>query len=324
MPAPSPPPEPRCPRCGYDLSGQVATWADACPLEGVCTECGLGLHWSAILGQAANPPRWSAEHAPFHALPSRIPATALRALWPRRFWSALRMDHEVRVARLVSVAAAVMAMAWVVLLTAGLLSHHAYSSRVPPQWRSRYQLNPERLCAIALEPVFGGRHWVSAPGWLNDPLLLGMVGFTTGVFGSLLIARSARRSRIRVAHLGRAAAWSLSPLVFYFALQGMSALRWSFVELTKPQFVRGAPGPGAIWRFFSTPAPFEGVVMNGAPIWVIAGVCGWVGWFWWSALRTGFEIEKARQIMAAGLALGALLAVGGIAFADIWTLSFLL
>ena len=32
---------PTCPRCGYDLSGIVASWKDACPLTGICSECVL-------------------------------------------------------------------------------------------------------------------------------------------------------------------------------------------------------------------------------------------------------------------------------------------
>lgn len=38
-----------CPRCGYDLHGTIDTWTDACPLTGVCSECGLEFIWSEIL-----------------------------------------------------------------------------------------------------------------------------------------------------------------------------------------------------------------------------------------------------------------------------------
>ena len=41
--------EPMCPRCGYDLSGQVRTWTDACPLAGVCTECGFEVEYRFVL-----------------------------------------------------------------------------------------------------------------------------------------------------------------------------------------------------------------------------------------------------------------------------------
>ena len=34
-----------CPRCGYDLSGEIATWTEACPVRGLCTECGLEFAW---------------------------------------------------------------------------------------------------------------------------------------------------------------------------------------------------------------------------------------------------------------------------------------
>ena len=40
---------PTCPRCGYDLSGIVASWTNSCPLTGICSECGLKFRWGAVL-----------------------------------------------------------------------------------------------------------------------------------------------------------------------------------------------------------------------------------------------------------------------------------
>ncbi len=40
-----PVPTAACPHCRYDLGGQVATWTQSCPLEGVCPECGQSFDW---------------------------------------------------------------------------------------------------------------------------------------------------------------------------------------------------------------------------------------------------------------------------------------
>lgn len=47
---------PRCPRCGYDLGGQVATWREACPLEGSCPECGATFAWGKVFYGYREPP----------------------------------------------------------------------------------------------------------------------------------------------------------------------------------------------------------------------------------------------------------------------------
>ncbi len=51
----------RCPRCDYDLTGVVAGWGDACPLEGTCSECGLSFAWGELIDPRRALPRWSYE-----------------------------------------------------------------------------------------------------------------------------------------------------------------------------------------------------------------------------------------------------------------------
>ena len=45
-------PKTSCPRCGYDLAGVVESWNHAeslsCPLNGTCSECGLGFEWADV------------------------------------------------------------------------------------------------------------------------------------------------------------------------------------------------------------------------------------------------------------------------------------
>lgn len=48
----------KCPRCGYDLRGTIATWMQQCPLEGQCTECGLRFEWRELMSVRFLMPRW--------------------------------------------------------------------------------------------------------------------------------------------------------------------------------------------------------------------------------------------------------------------------
>jgi hypothetical protein len=92
----------RCPRCGYDLRGAVATWGDTCPMTGICTECGLSFEWAELFSAAFAMPRWCVEAAdPRPRLPGQAVATFARSWLPWPFWSALRMSHPIRWRRLV-------------------------------------------------------------------------------------------------------------------------------------------------------------------------------------------------------------------------------
>ena len=79
-----------CPRCDYDLSGEVATWdrAGACPLEGTCPECGGALHWKNVLRPEDGRLIGFVEDA--RGVRRRF-TWALRtlwwALWPWKFWT---------------------------------------------------------------------------------------------------------------------------------------------------------------------------------------------------------------------------------------------
>lgn len=53
-----------CPHCGYDLSGVIAAWRDACPLSGTCSECGGAVAWPEVMQARLPAPAWSLEHAP--------------------------------------------------------------------------------------------------------------------------------------------------------------------------------------------------------------------------------------------------------------------
>ncbi|MHC4613719.1 MAG: hypothetical protein ACYTAU_09105, partial [Planctomycetota bacterium] len=103
MPTPPNLDDARCPRCGYDLRGAVATWDATCPMTGTCTECGLSFEWAELLSAAFAMPRWCVE-APqrLRGLPAQAVATFARSWLPWRFWAELRMSHPSRWGRLVA------------------------------------------------------------------------------------------------------------------------------------------------------------------------------------------------------------------------------
>ena len=44
-----------CPRCGHEQRGVVQSWTHECPVEGVCSECGLAFRWAELLGNERVP-----------------------------------------------------------------------------------------------------------------------------------------------------------------------------------------------------------------------------------------------------------------------------
>ncbi|MEM9166025.1 MAG: hypothetical protein AAGB48_03265 [Planctomycetota bacterium] len=90
---------PACPRCGYDQSGLLATYRQACPIEATCSECGCHFAWRDV-HIAAEAPSWLVERRT-PGWYRRAPGTALRALNPFAFLRSVRMEHTVSVPRLI-------------------------------------------------------------------------------------------------------------------------------------------------------------------------------------------------------------------------------
>jgi len=92
-----------CPRCGYDQRGTVATWSEQCPLNGICTECGLEFPWAELLVPAKFEPQWCVEFVPRRRkIFGACLKTFLRSFRPRHFWSRLKMSQTIRPWRLVA------------------------------------------------------------------------------------------------------------------------------------------------------------------------------------------------------------------------------
>lgn len=81
-----------CPRCGYDLSGQAASWEDACDVHGTCPECGLSFHWGDLKNERMTPPRWHVEYPGGRAI-GKVLKTLGRSFRPGAFWRAISIER---------------------------------------------------------------------------------------------------------------------------------------------------------------------------------------------------------------------------------------
>ena len=104
-----------CPRCGYDLTGTVATWIKQCPLTGRCNECGLELDWSRVFVFSIHP--WLFEYhwkqKPF----SKFAGTIIKAFQPRRFWREVKLTDPVHLRPAAFVAGLLLLFAMTILVT---------------------------------------------------------------------------------------------------------------------------------------------------------------------------------------------------------------
>lgn len=234
------PASPLCPRCAYDLSGEITRWGRECPLRGRCSECGLDFAWADILSDRLRPPGWSYEHAR-----ARWPLCMLRA-WrvsanQPRCWRELRLEHRVVPRRLVLSLLLVAAILWIGL---GVSSSLMLASWTRNWWGWRATTggvaaaptSPPSLVEIAwmehkdvlfMPLVVRG---ASVLGVHRGPLIgAWMISLAVATVAMplsfLLLPQTFRRTRVRRSHLLRAAAYTtVAPATL--VLVGAGALAW--------------------------------------------------------------------------------------------------
>lgn len=200
------PPPPQCPRCAYDLSGTVASWADACPLTGTCSECGLLFHWQEVLDPDIAGPAWSFEHGHHRSLLSRLRrylATLARVLTPARAWRDLTLAtviHPARLALFVPFTLALMHVLDAVTIALSRLASPTLAGVLVYQWPG-----------LLLWPYGEGRLFSPLDGMpFGTPLLIITFTMTLAMpLGLLLLGETFRRHSVRAAHLLRGACYSV-------------------------------------------------------------------------------------------------------------------
>ncbi len=207
----------RCPRCGYDLSGTVASWSGQCPVDGVCSECGLGFGWRDVLSPVFNREARLFEHCATRRL-ANFRHTLVRSLRPWSFWRWVRMEHDIDLRR-----------AWFVGIMGAGITHAAVSA-----------ILMLGILAVLFIIWLAERQWwwyeaqwatiqVAWPlGWADNwgldavlsPVGVAIILWPLAVpLGYCFLGETFRRARVRGVHLWRITAYTLPALPLLLGVQ---------------------------------------------------------------------------------------------------------
>ncbi len=265
---------PRCPRCGYDVSGESDRWTTQCPLTGVCPECGLTFEWRYLLNPALAAPAWL-----FDTNTSRfwgpLAQTLVRSLWPPKIATALRIEQEFSLQRsLVLFAVCALAMHATAMACGTVLAVREEHSWGPSGSYSFVEsvasvdLDDLRMPQGALV-----RHMIWPYSHIFDwdvyyTLPTPAFGMLSGVWlvsmpiAFLPLTTSLRFARVRPVHIVRLAAYCAPSLAL----------------LMVTTMVYLSIGSDAHYYMFRTWVPW----WNGAPFTMVwAGLTAGLFWFWW-------------------------------------------
>lgn len=283
-----------CPRCGYDLGGVVASWTEACPVGGICSECGLGFEWREVLNPRHTYAKWSFEHTGGVSA-RRMLTTFAVSLLPRRFWSAVRMEHAIVWRRLAVYVGGSLLLSYLALGACAAL-FVIYCDRSPlvgsptGLWMLRQPRNlvDSVLMAMAwpigdlgvgmygeFEPLAPGTAWfVTTCGMLVWTLLM------PAVF--VLLTDTLRGAGVRAAHLWRVLAYLVVIVLAVRVVRGAAAL------------AEEADLPGA--------ADLAGV-LAGPLVWVARGVellfVPFALVWWWRVVKLYLRLPHAMGVALA-------------------------
>lgn len=298
-PIPQPPPPPECPRCGYDLTGQVETWTEACPLHGICSECGLHLDFASILDEA-RARKWRFFEVAERRLFNALWVTARRALFPARFWGWVRMEHRINAPRAWGGAVAGMLGLYIppAIVVAAILALIEY---LPPRlksnpgwwWRRSYLEHLGSNLQRTLNPLleYGYGDWLSRS--VTHAIIAYLVLFITP-FTFLLLPDTLRAAKVRKRHLVRITAWSIiAPPLLLLSLGTLA----TFAGEVEVLISGDASGRVAYFAW-----NYQGRLFAALTI-------GWLILWWFHACRGYLKLPRPLAIAAAMITIATLLAV---------------
>ncbi|MCA9311923.1 MAG: hypothetical protein KDA21_12000, partial [Phycisphaerales bacterium] len=193
------------------------SWSRSCPVEGVCSECGLDFAWGDVLNPQLTIPAWLIENEARRGL-RLIPAlirTTWRATFPLRFWKQVRLVHPVLLRRLLLVTL------WLCLLlyTAAALTIFL-RNLYPNAWAPALDLSVTNL-------VGGLKRGLTWPRMIVRPVLIApLLVWLLTPMGFFALSTSMNLARVRWVHVCRATiygligltVWSLLALVVDFGM----------------------------------------------------------------------------------------------------------
>lgn len=306
-------PNPSCPRCGYDQTGVVESWAESCPLAGVCSECGLAFDWLDVLRPGRIHVPGFFEHA---VGPSFRGAwrTLLWTCWPGWFWSRVRLEHSVHPRRLalwllvllvpfqiMHITSAVGFRLWVGAQASALRTQSAPFGTavwdgIVPQCLQPLVTLDRSFYGFQPTPTVNGPFSRAVPGWHDRPLLTASLLCMSLTLPGMLVClpQTRARAKVHMRHIARATTYGMGWLVVLAGLRLISEIGnwWVTLTTTIPP-PAGIPAitwfMGAQMNMFQTTV-WDRVMSYQAAVAVIVGL--WLAWWWWIALRRGFRIAQ--------------------------------
>lgn len=297
---------PACPRCGYDLSGAIASWErvepPCCPLDGRCSECGLDFAWVDVMEPWRHQVDGLYEHA--RGLGQGV-VWALRtwfAVWlPRRFWSPVPIVAPLVPLRLISWGLIFIGIPW----AAGSLLHNA-ATLAAPRFPGILELFNDWARPIGEWGFFPSPtgsltwRWRFSPVWMRLSPAAAMTALWPVL--TLVLSDTMRAARVRRAHILRATIYALAWITPIAALRCADGV----CHLANLNISPGARFIDAAW-----------------PV-LLGALCLWLALWWQEALAIGFQLAQARlvgtvlllPIVLAGLT--TLAASGGLTQLFIW------
>ncbi|MCK4873387.1 MAG: hypothetical protein KAS72_11735 [Phycisphaerales bacterium] len=212
----------QCPRCGYDLRGEIQTWQDRCPMQGRCTECGLAFAWMDVFRQAAHP--WLFEYHWRHKFIRSALRTLVMTLRPGRFWQHAKITDRIHLRPIVGIVVILLLAAYPIIvmheldLLVTLLGRHGPGATI----RLR---GPLRLSSLLTTPdtnagtilLVGWRAWICLMEFLFMHTAAAIMSLVMPI--SLVCAPATlRRAKVRVVHIVRIWAYSMFLLLSVWVL----------------------------------------------------------------------------------------------------------
>lgn len=288
-------PTPICPKCGYDQSGEIATWSTQCPIEGTCPECGYQLHWPDIVNPARIKLPWFIEHAKSkRQLITRTLPTLWILLIPNRYWRRVTMESP-RSIKTYLLWLTLVNLFLHLLTTAALFAsnffYHFQLNASINQRMSTFPQGQQQQFATLITDLQSSEYLIPIIG---ESLLTPMIfrgNFTEGIasalFGVALISMgislmwlilysafpvTRKRTQLRMVHINRATVVAgLTPLIAIQLARLLEAVHFAGI-------------------YSSIMSQVSLMVVPLTVICIIA-MFVWTQWFWIAATRIGWQIK---------------------------------
>ncbi len=218
----------------------IDTWTDRCPMAGRCTECGLEFQWCEVLNTALLPPRWCVEYSDRWWEPvTRTARTFTKTFAPWRFWSSLKMTHEIRWPLLIAYLACMAVVIYVIFCVShGLMAATVARLYLPNDgvgsafdWlafghATAFPFSSETM-TIGISPRrLIQQGWM----WMISPAAFMLAGHWLCAAGFAALPASRRQAKVRWAHIIRITLYGHAMFAAVLAL-GMLYQGLLFLEL---------------------------------------------------------------------------------------------